>query len=253
MRPRLPAACAVASASAICTAYVKRLPELQTLAAHQLAQRAACHPFHRDEGDPAGIDIVDRDDVEMIERRGGLGPLNEAPAALGVRHGFSRQDLHGHRAIQPSVNSLVTRRRTCRTRHRDAAPWRADRPDRAPNTSCYACPRMILLLRDRATSDQIAQMLADWEVLVKVVVDIRRGVLAGGGEMHADAEALLLADGSQQEDLWGANWYPASREIRFEALINIRPRQSNRRMQVESEATRDKMEAIIRRLLEGRT
>ncbi len=112
---------------------------------------------------------------------------------------------------------------------------------------------MIILLREAATPDQVAQMLADWEALIKVVVDIRRGILAGGGEMHADGETLLLADGSQQEDLWGANWYPASREIRFEALINIRPRHGNRRMQVESETTRHKMEAIIRRVLEDRT
>ena len=52
----------------------------------------------------------------------------------------------------------------------------------------------------------MAQMLADWEVLIKVVVDTRREILTGGGEMHADGEAMLLADGSQQEDLWGANW-----------------------------------------------
>ena len=95
-------------------------------------------------------------------------------------------------------------------------------------------------------------MLADWDVLIKVVVDTRREILTGEGEMHADGETLLLADGSQQEDLWGANWYPASGEIRFEALINIRPRQNNRRMQLESEAIRSKMDAIIRRILEGR-
>lgn len=112
---------------------------------------------------------------------------------------------------------------------------------------------MILLLREAATPDQIAQMLADWEVLIKVVVDTRREILTGGGEMHADGEALLLADGSRQEDLWGANWYPASRDIHFEALINIRPRQANRRMQIESEAIRNKMESIIRRILEGQT
>lgn len=107
------------------------------------------------------------------------------------------------------------------------------------------------LLRERATPEQVADMLADWGVLIKVVVDIRREVLAGGGEMHADAEALLLADGSQQEDLWGANWYPDSREIHFEALINIRPRHGNTKMEVQSEAIRAKMEAVVRRLLEG--
>lgn len=109
----------------------------------------------------------------------------------------------------------------------------------------------IHILRERAAPEQLAEMLADWGVLIKVVVDIRRKVMAGGGEMHADGEALLLADGSQQEDLWGANWYPDSREVRFEALMNIRSRHGNTKMEVQSEAIRAKMEPIIRGLLEG--
>ena len=34
------------------------------------------------------------------------------------------------------------------------------------------------------------------------------GTRAGGfgGEMHADCEAVLLEDGSRQEDVWGADW-----------------------------------------------
>jgi hypothetical protein len=108
----------------------------------------------------------------------------------------------------------------------------------------------IHLLREKANAQQIKEMLEDLEVLIKVVVDVRRGIMAGGGELHADAEALLLQDGSLQEDLWGANWYPDSRELRFEALINIRPRHGNRRMQVESLKTREQMELIVRRWLE---
>lgn len=110
---------------------------------------------------------------------------------------------------------------------------------------------MIHLLREPATPEQISQMLEEWEVLIKVAVDVRRGTMTGGGEMHADGEALLLADGSDQENLWGANWYSDSREVRFEALINIRPRDGNRQLRVESRETRARMEAIIRHLLEG--
>ena len=62
----------------------------------------------------------------------------------------------------------------------------------------------IHLLRERATPEQMTEMLADWGVLIKVVVDVRREVMTGGGEMHADGEALLLDDGSKQADLWGA-------------------------------------------------
>ena len=35
---------------------------------------------------------------------------------------------------------------------------------------------------------------------VKAVVDVARGVMAIGGELHADEEAALLEDGARQAD-----------------------------------------------------
>ncbi|MBI3982328.1 MAG: hypothetical protein HY337_05410 [Gemmatimonadetes bacterium] len=67
--------------------------------------------------------------------------------------------------------------------------------------------------------------------MVKAVVDVRRRVIAVGGELHSDEEAALLEDGSRQEDLWGLNLYPAERGeawIEFDSVINIRPSQGNR-------------------------
>ena len=43
---------------------------------------------------------------------------------------------------------------------------------------------------------------------IKLAVDIERGILAGGGEVHADCESVLLENGSKQVDIWGADWYP---------------------------------------------
>lgn len=40
--------------------------------------------------------------------------------------------------------------------------------------------------------------------MVKVVVDLERGVLSLGGEPQADGEGLLLLDGSRQAERWGA-------------------------------------------------
>lgn len=91
----------------------------------------------------------------------------------------------------------------------------------------------IHLVREPATPEQLTEMLADLDAFIKVVVDTQQGVMTGGGEMHADGKHLLLEQGSQQEDLWGANYYPATREIQFEALINIRPRQGNRGMTLQ--------------------
>lgn len=87
--------------------------------------------------------------------------------------------------------------------------------------------------------------------MIKIVVDIRRCVLAGGGEMHSDCESVLLDDGSEQDDLWGANWYPAEQEIVFESLINIRPRLGNRNILIQSEELRRQVEAVAVDILGG--
>jgi hypothetical protein len=109
----------------------------------------------------------------------------------------------------------------------------------------------IHLLNRKATAQQIEDMLEVYPTLVKIVVDIRHRILAGGGEMHADCESVLLDAGSEQDDLWGANWYPAEQRIEFESLINIRPRLGNRGIVIQSQDIRREVEVITRDLLGG--
>jgi hypothetical protein len=80
--------------------------------------------------------------------------------------------------------------------------------------------------------------------MVKYVVDVERRVAAVGGELHADAEQLLLESGSRQVDLWGANYYPGQGHeacIEYTALINIRPAQGNRSMLIQDPGIRDRV------------
>ena len=72
---------------------------------------------------------------------------------------------------------------------------------------------MIYLIRERATKEQIEEMLELLGSYIKLAVDIERGILAGGGELHSDCEAVLLEDGSRQADVWGADWYPLLQEV----------------------------------------
>jgi len=110
---------------------------------------------------------------------------------------------------------------------------------------------MIYLLKNPATSNQLQEMLQEYDGMVKIVVDIRRRLLTGGGAMHADCESLLLEDGSEQDDLWGANWYPSEQRIAFESLINIRPRLGNRSILIQDETIRQQVEKTSRTLLGG--
>lgn len=94
-------------------------------------------------------------------------------------------------------------------------------------------------------------MLHALEDYVKVAVDIRREVVAGGGIMHADCEAALLKAGSNQEDIWGADWVPSTQEVRYHSLINIRPRQANPSVEIQSAAIRARVDKVTRRILGG--
>lgn len=83
--------------------------------------------------------------------------------------------------------------------------------------------------------------------MVKYVADIEKGIAAVGGELHADAEQILLDSGSRQADLWGANYYPGRGRdgcIEYTALINIRPAQGNRSMLIQDAGVRDRVREI---------
>ncbi|MDY6939769.1 MAG: DUF5674 family protein [Cyanobacteriota bacterium] len=107
---------------------------------------------------------------------------------------------------------------------------------------------MIELIRERATSKQVEQMLESLGSYIKLAVDIDREILAGGGELHADCEAVLLDAGSQQENIWGADWYPQTQEVGYESLINIRPRQNNRSMEIQDPIVRSKVSRIVNKI-----
>ena len=106
----------------------------------------------------------------------------------------------------------------------------------------------ILIVRQRIPADQLARLVRLYfEDMVKYVVDIRIGVIAVGGELHADAEQLLLEEGSRQEDVWGANYYPGAGEeqcVEYTALINIRPSVGNRGMEIEDAAVRGRVREL---------
>lgn len=87
--------------------------------------------------------------------------------------------------------------------------------------------------------------------MVKAVVDVSRGVMAIGGELHADEEALLLRDGSAQHELWGINLYPEAEHdwIEFDSMINIRPAMKNRSRGVDDPALRDRIVAVVNALI----
>ena len=88
--------------------------------------------------------------------------------------------------------------------------------------------------------------------LIKAVVDIDKKIMAVNGELHSDEEALLLENGSKQENLWGINIYPKEKGddwIEFDSMINLRPSLDNLSRGVDNINTRKKIIKIVNQLI----
>lgn len=89
--------------------------------------------------------------------------------------------------------------------------------------------------------------------LVKAVVDIKQGIMAVGGELHADEEVFLVEQcESKRENTWGINIYPKNpkaERVEFDSMINIKPDLDNRSRGVEAEDTRKKILKIVKKLI----
>ena len=104
----------------------------------------------------------------------------------------------------------------------------------------------VVIIEAVVSPEQLVLVQEEYGEYVKVVVDIQRGILAAGGEWHADAERVLLGAGSNQDNLWGGGINLSKKKIEFNSLINMRPRVSNSQ-EVLDQLIRDKMEEVIRR------
>jgi len=112
---------------------------------------------------------------------------------------------------------------------------------------------MIKIIKQSITQDDVHQFLGNpFSDMIKFVADIRKEIIALGGELHSDAEAMLLETGSSQADLWGGNYYPArpqERRIEYTSLINIRPSVKNNSIEIKNEKIRSQIKTIALKLL----
>ena len=114
-------------------------------------------------------------------------------------------------------------------------------------------PPVVVVISERIEASELARLVrAHFEDMVKYVVDVERRVIGLGGEMQVDAEQALLEDGSQQADLWGANYYPGRGPdgcIEYTSLINIRPASGNRGMELQDPDLRARVRELTFALL----
>ena len=112
---------------------------------------------------------------------------------------------------------------------------------------------MIHLVRGTIHRSELAELAErQFGDMVKAVVDVGRGIMAIGAELHSDEEAHLLEDGSRQMDLWGVNLYPGTTGddwIEFDSMINVRPALGNRSRSVLDGALRERIRQVVTSLV----
>ncbi len=111
----------------------------------------------------------------------------------------------------------------------------------------------IKIIKEKISLDELKSVAKEWYGdMVKAVADVERGVIAVGGELHSDEEAVLLDDGSNQRELWGFNIHfdqPRESWIQFHSMINVRPSQDNHSRFVQDEEVKKKIIEIVNNLV----
>ena len=82
----------------------------------------------------------------------------------------------------------------------------------------------------------------------KAVIDIEQEILSIDCELHIDCAEELIKDRSKNKDLWGFNIYPDF-HLDFVSLINIKPVDNNRSMEIQNQEIREKIEKIFRKFI----
>lgn len=111
----------------------------------------------------------------------------------------------------------------------------------------------ISIVKDKINKDELGNFAKEsFGEFVKAVVDVKRNCMAVGGQWHADAQKILLADGSLAQNLWGIRMYPdkpTSTWIVFDSMINIRPSQGNFSRDIKDAELRETIIKIVQKLI----
>ncbi|MBD2093237.1 hypothetical protein H6F67_25670 [Microcoleus sp. FACHB-1515] len=108
---------------------------------------------------------------------------------------------------------------------------------------------MICIIAKPATPAEMYRMSRMFGNYIKLAVDVERSILAGGGESHAECEAVLLSVDSMQQNIWGAGLNLKTHQIEYDSIINIRPSQGNRSMVIQDASIRSRINEIINQLI----
>lgn len=108
---------------------------------------------------------------------------------------------------------------------------------------------MILVLTQKATSEELEQAREIYPDYIKTVIDVENNILAVGGEFHIDCEEALLAQGSKQENLYGGGYRISNGEVEYFAMSNYKPHQNRFTYEITDQEIRNKLKDLSEKWL----
>ena len=107
----------------------------------------------------------------------------------------------------------------------------------------------IMIIKEKITASQWQELAGQYPTMIKLAVDIDKEIISAGCELHADCLDELLESEMSGQTVWGANIYLSDKRVDFISLINIRPNQNNRSMDILDSEVRRRGEEVIKKLL----
>lgn len=104
----------------------------------------------------------------------------------------------------------------------------------------------VVLISDKVTENDIKAASEEYGEYIKIVIDVEKESMAIGGEWHADAEKVLLENGSLQDNIWGGGIDLTRNNIETIALINFRPKLENDSQEILNPKIRNKFIIIAK-------
>jgi len=108
----------------------------------------------------------------------------------------------------------------------------------------------IEILDTSVTLAEVEKRAEEWYgLMIKGCVDIVKNKVALGGDYHMESCELLVESGSNHNDVWGFNIRFDSSEkglLEFNSLVNIKPAQGNKSIEIENQEIVKRAGDIIR-------
>ena len=106
---------------------------------------------------------------------------------------------------------------------------------------------MVITKSEPFTEEEIKKLRELFDVYIKTVIDVEKGICSAGCDRHFDSEEILLKQGSLQSDLWGGGIDLKTKTIDCNSFINIRPKDNNTSNEIQDQKIRQKFDDLMHR------